>query len=189
MAPAWACATLTFVCFFPRPPDGPGRAGQSPRRSHLHRHRPPPVHHPELRHHRRHVERLRDREGNARPAHGLERGVLQAGDHRGAHQLTEPRKNGSQLARRGGGRGGSVVIGRCSLGIYSGLEFLSGILGPSCGREWSHVLYVGSLFLRVTPLTLILIRLTTSTRRAHRTIRHNLFVHSPNTGTFKDPRL
>lgn len=41
--------------------------------------------------------------------------------------------------------GGGEVIGRCSLGIYSGPEFLSGTLGPSCGRERSHVLHVDPL--------------------------------------------
>ena len=68
--------------------DGAGSPGQSQRGTDLHRHRPSPVHHPELRHHRRHVQGLRDREGIARPAHGPEGSVLQAGYHRSTNQLS-----------------------------------------------------------------------------------------------------
>lgn len=61
--------------------------GQSQGGSHLHRYRPSPVHYPELQHHRRHVQGHRDREGNPRPAYGLEGSLLQAGHHRSTNQL------------------------------------------------------------------------------------------------------
>lgn len=79
--------------------DRASRPGQSQRGSDLHRHRPSPVYHSELWHYRRHVQRLFDRERNARPAHGPEGSVLQAGYHGSTNQLTA-RGNSSQLARQ-----------------------------------------------------------------------------------------
>lgn len=67
--------------------DSARRLGQSQGGSHLHCYRPSPVHYPELQHHRRHVQGHRDREGNPRPAHGLEGSLLQAGHHGSTNQL------------------------------------------------------------------------------------------------------
>lgn len=61
--------------------------GQSQGGSHLHCHRPPPIHYSELQHHRRHVQGHCGWEGNTRPAHGPEGSLLQAGHHGSADQL------------------------------------------------------------------------------------------------------
>lgn len=84
--------SLLHVCVFMPVTDGARGPGQSQRRPDLHRYRPSPVYHSELWHYRRHVQGLCDRERNARPAHGPEGSLLQAGYHRGTDQLTAQEK-------------------------------------------------------------------------------------------------
>lgn len=104
-APIRVCVCVTDasrVCFFTPLTDGARGPGQSQRGPDLHRHRPSPVHHSELRHHRRHVQGLCDRERNARPAHGPERSLLQAGYHGSTNQLTDKQQAISEACRRRG---------------------------------------------------------------------------------------
>lgn len=98
LLPASVC-----VCVFLMTDSARG-LGQSQGGSHLHRDRPPPVHHPELQHHRRHVQGHRDREGNPRPAHGPEWSLLQAGHHGSANQL-----NAVETEEAGGSWDGRMV--------------------------------------------------------------------------------
>lgn len=92
-APTWcrsvssASCVCVCVCVL-SVTDGAGGSGQSQRGPNLHRYRPPPVHHSELQHYRCHVQGLRHREGNTRPAHGSEWSLLQAGHHGSTNQLT-----------------------------------------------------------------------------------------------------